>query len=227
MNNSHKSISKCNTCGEYSGYTKDPQSVRVYCRCEPQGWELCTRHALHIRRRFKTSRIDSEGRARYFNTYAMMAPCRDETCFKPSRAMYVMVVNSSEDLSLCGVCKQKRGSVQLGDGVGGRFVVYCKCMPEGYQLCHKHSGNVRNLVGTIDPSNIDKPRILGFHYLVAPCAFGHCYKPAKEFYELVKKNHYAIFGIPTWQYSAKLKDFYGDDTIVGNRLKNIYQSDRV
>ncbi len=41
------------------------------------------RHEGHVRRRFRTVRITSlEGDYRYFSVYSMMAPCRNDTCFK-------------------------------------------------------------------------------------------------------------------------------------------------
>jgi hypothetical protein len=82
-------INKCTVCGEFRGllvHEKEPSSIaRGFCRCEPEGWEICTRHEGHARRRFRTVRVvSSSGEHRYFSVYAMMAPCRVDTCFKPT-----------------------------------------------------------------------------------------------------------------------------------------------
>lgn len=79
----------CKTCGEFHGYfspQNEPQQVTIaYCRCRPEGWELCSKHPGNVRRRFRTTRItDADGTRRYFSAIAMMAPCRDDTCFKPA-----------------------------------------------------------------------------------------------------------------------------------------------
>ncbi len=84
-------ISKCKTCGEFRGLLvdeKDPAKItRGFCCCEPEGWEICSRHKGHARRRFSTVKItSSDGDYRYFSVYAMMAPCRSSTCFAPNPA---------------------------------------------------------------------------------------------------------------------------------------------
>lgn len=230
MNNSHKPITKCNNCGEKRGVF---ERARIFCRCEPDGWELCTRHPLNVRRKFKTSHIDSSGTIRYFSTYSMMAPCKDSTCFKPNSTMYGAVEKNITDskavssknikrkLSVCLVCDKKRGYVKSPGFDGGVYVVYCRCMPEGYQLCHKHPGNVRNLVGTINASSSQSAGVFGFHYFVAPCVFDHCYTPSDDFYNCVKQNHRLFFGEPTWEYGARLVTFYGENILLDNRMRAI------
>ena len=78
-------ITKCEVCGDFRGFIIDgenpAQAMRGYCRCEPAGWEKCKRHDGRVRRRFKSIRIDSlDGDYRYFSLYAMLAPCREDTC---------------------------------------------------------------------------------------------------------------------------------------------------
>ena len=51
----------------------------------------------HVRRRFKTVRIvSSSGDYRYFSVYAMMAPCRVDTCFKPERQLFADVLRMND-----------------------------------------------------------------------------------------------------------------------------------
>lgn len=78
-------ITKCEVCREFRGFIIDDenpaQAMRGYCRCEPAGWEKCKRHDGRMRRRFKSIRIDGlVGDYRYFSLYAMVAPCRKNTC---------------------------------------------------------------------------------------------------------------------------------------------------
>ena len=86
-------IKQCKTCGEFRGllmHEKEPSNItHGFCRCEPEGWEVCTRHEGNVRRRFRTIKIISlEGNYRYFSVYSMMAPCRDDTCFKPDHRFF-------------------------------------------------------------------------------------------------------------------------------------------
>lgn len=95
-------IKQCKTCGEFRGllmHEKEPSNItRGFCRCEPEGWEVCTRHEGYVRRRFRTVRIVSAaGDYRYFSVYAMMTPCRADTCFKP--AIRLFVVDQSQSVS--------------------------------------------------------------------------------------------------------------------------------
>lgn len=88
----HSIIHKCATCGEFYGILRvsdEPSELReAYCQCQAEGWELCGRHDGNIRRRFKTTHIISEsGDCRGFGVYAMMAPCREDTCITPSGEM--------------------------------------------------------------------------------------------------------------------------------------------
>ena len=86
-------ITQCKTCGEFRGllvHNKEPSNItRGFCRCEPEGWEICSRHEGQVRRRFRTIKITSlEGDYRYFSVYSMMAPCRGDICFKVSRGFF-------------------------------------------------------------------------------------------------------------------------------------------
>ena len=86
-------ITQCKACGEFRGllmHEKEPSNItRGFCRCEPEGWEVCTRHKGHVRRRFRTVRIvNATGDYRYFSVYAMMAPCRADTCFKSGHRFF-------------------------------------------------------------------------------------------------------------------------------------------
>lgn len=94
-------ITQCKVCGEFRGlltHEKEPSNItRGFCRCEPEGWEICTRHEGHVRRRFRTVRIVSDaGDYRYFSVYAMMAPCRGDTCFKPARQLFADVLRVND-----------------------------------------------------------------------------------------------------------------------------------
>ncbi len=80
---------KCKTCGDMNGYftqqSNPSEATFAYCRCRPEGWEVCRRHKGSVRRRHRSVRvINAQGEYRYFSVYAMMAPCREDTCMRPS-----------------------------------------------------------------------------------------------------------------------------------------------
>ena len=102
MKNS-KFITQCKVCGDFRGllvHQRDPSDItRGFCRCEVEGWEVCARHEGRVRRRFRTIRITSEvGDYRYFSVYAMMAPCRVDTCFKSTSKFIVGVRQANESM---------------------------------------------------------------------------------------------------------------------------------
>lgn len=88
-------VIKCASCGDFRGvvyYSDSNEPVRGYCKCEAEGWEICSRHKGNIRRRWSTVWIhDENGKFGYLNYIAMMIACRDETCFKPSLELYSQV----------------------------------------------------------------------------------------------------------------------------------------
>lgn len=94
-------VKRCESCGEMGGYftsqSNPSNATFAYCRCQPEGWEICGRHEGNVRRRHRSVRVlNEQGEYRYFSVYAMMAPCRIDTCFTPETQFFTEVqrVNS-------------------------------------------------------------------------------------------------------------------------------------
>ncbi len=82
-------IVQCKKCGEFRGLlvneTEPSHVTRSFCRCEPEGWEICRNHEGHVRRRHGTIKIhNANGERSYFSVYSMIAPCNKNKCFKAS-----------------------------------------------------------------------------------------------------------------------------------------------
>ena len=88
---------------------------------------------------------------------------------------------------ICEECGEFKGYFTANDNPSQATIVYCRCQPEGWEPCIRHSNNIRRRHRScvFTDSNGDHA-YFSWISMIAPCSDERCFTPSADIYEQVE-----------------------------------------